>query len=191
MTMTKRNVVLEALAFRQPHYVPWAWDMTKVCQQRLQAFLGKDDLAGFVGSHFLDVGSRKRRFAQAIPNGYRDAYGVLFDTSVDQDIGTPCNWPLQDPSDLDAYQWPDPDREGWFDGIDSQLAAHPDRFTRYKIGFSLYERAWTMRGMTDLLTDMIEEPEFVEKAARRDCRAQPQTNPPGAGPGRRCGLFRG
>lgn len=68
-----------------------------------------------------------------------------------------------DPSDLDAYQWPDPDREGWFDGIDSQLAAHPDRFTRYKIGFSLYERAWTMRGMTDLLTDMIEEPEFVKR----------------------------
>jgi hypothetical protein len=42
--MTKREVVLEALAFRPPPYVPWAWDMTKDCQKRLRAFLDKDDL---------------------------------------------------------------------------------------------------------------------------------------------------
>jgi uroporphyrinogen decarboxylase len=32
----------------------------------------------------------------------------------------------------------------------------------YALGFSLYERAWTMRGMDNLLMDMIERPEFVE-----------------------------
>jgi uroporphyrinogen decarboxylase len=160
---TKRDVVLEALAFRPPPYVPWAWDMTQVCQQRLAAHLGTDDLTGFVGSHFLDVGSRKRRFAEQHPSGYRDAYGVVFDTSVDKDIGTPCDWPLKEPHDLDRYQWPDPKNEAWYAGIAEQLAAHPDRFSRYKLGFSLYERAWTMRGMTDLLMDMIERPEFVER----------------------------
>jgi uroporphyrinogen decarboxylase len=161
--MTKRDVVLETLAFRPPPYVPWAWDMTKVCQRRLQDYLGQDDLTNFIGSHFLDVGSRKRRFAQPLPAGYRDAYGVVFDTSVDEDIGAPCDWPLKDPRDLDAYQWPDADRAGWYEGLGAQLAANADRFTRYKLGFSLYERAWTMRGMTDLLTDMIERPEFVGK----------------------------
>jgi len=160
---TKRDVVLEALAFRPPPYVPWAWDMTKACQQRLADYLGTDDLSGFVGSHFLDVGSPKRRFAGPHPNGYRDAYGVVFDTSLDKDIGTPCDWPLKDPHDLERYQWPDPNNDAWYAGIPEQLAAHPDRFSRYKLGFSLYERAWTMRGMTDLLMDMIERPEFVER----------------------------
>ena len=63
-TITKREVVLEALAFRPPPYVPWAWDMTKDCQQRLRVHLGADDLTGFIGSHFLDVGSPQRRFAE-------------------------------------------------------------------------------------------------------------------------------
>ena len=161
--VTKREIVLEALAFRPPPYVPWAWDMTQACQQRLAAHLGSEDLSGFIGSHFLDVGSRKRRFAQPHPCGYRDAYGVVFDTSVDKDIGTPCDWPLKDPRDLDRYQWPDANNEAWYEGIAGQLAAHPDLFSRYRLGFSLYERAWTMRGMTDLLMDMIERPEFVER----------------------------
>ena len=163
MTVTKREVVLEALAFRPPPYVPWAWDMTKACQQRLGEYLGTQDLSGFIGSHFLDVGSTKRRFAEPHPDGYRDAYGVVFDTSLDKDIGTPCDWPLKDPSDLERYRWPDPNNDAWYAGIPEQLAAHPDRFTRYRLGFSLYERAWTMRGMTDLLMDMIERPEFVER----------------------------
>ena len=89
-TMTKREVVLEALAFRPPPYVPWAWEMTKACQQRLRDHLGADDLTGFIGSHFLDVGSPQRRFAEVHDGWYRDSYGVVFDTSVDKDIGTPC-----------------------------------------------------------------------------------------------------
>ena len=160
---TKCYVVLEALAFRPPPYVPWAWDMTKACQQRLGDYLGTEDLTSFIGSHFLDVGSPQRRFAEPHPNGYRDAYGVVFDTSVDKDIGTPCDWPLKTPGDLARYQWPDPNNAAWYEGIAERLAAHPDRFSRYRLGFSLYERAWTMRGMTDLLMDMIERPEFVEQ----------------------------
>ena len=160
---TMKDVVLEALAFRPPPYVPWAWDVTKPCQQRLADHLGTADLSGFIGSHFLDVGSARRRFAEPHASGYRDAYGVVFDTSVDKDIGTPCDWPLKDPRELERYVWPDPNQEAWYAGIPEQLAAHPDRFSRYKLGFSLYERAWTMRGMTDLLMDMIERPEFVER----------------------------
>jgi uroporphyrinogen decarboxylase len=111
----------------------------------------------------ISWGSPKRRFAQPHPRGYRDSYGVVFDTSVDKDIGTPCDWPLKEPRDLDRYQWPNPDNDAWYADIASQLAANPDRFSRYRLGFSLYERAWTMRGMTDLLMDMVERPEFVER----------------------------
>jgi len=161
--MTKREVVLEALAFRAPPYVPWAWDMTRACQERLSNFLGVDDLTGFIGTHFLDVGSPQRRFADVHDGWYRDAYGVAFDTSVDKDIGTPCDWPLKNPRDLERYEWPDAGNQAWYEKIPAQLAAHPDRFSRYKLGFSLYERAWTMRGMSELLMDMVERSEFVER----------------------------
>ena len=43
------------------------------------------------------------------------------------------------------------------------LAAHADRFRYVSIGFSLFERAWTLRGMEQLLIDMLEAPEFVDE----------------------------
>jgi uroporphyrinogen decarboxylase len=90
-----------------------------------------------------------------------DAFGVVWDRTIDADIGTPCEWPIKAPADLDRYEWPDDSR--WYDGIPAALAAHKDLFNTYSIGFSLYERAWTMRGMDALLMDMIERPEFVER----------------------------
>ena len=43
------------------------------------------------------------------------------------------------------------------------LAAHADRFRYVSIAFSLFERAWTLRGMEQLLMDMLEAPEFVDE----------------------------
>ncbi len=161
--MTKREVVLEALAFRPVQYVPWAWDIMIEADENLKAHLGADDSAEFIDSHFLELGSRVGHFEPIDADHVRDIYGVLWDRSVDKDIGTPKDWPIKKPEDLDSYDWPDLSLDHWYEGIPEQMAAHPDQFSRFLIGFSLYERSWTMRGMTDLLMDMIERPEFVEK----------------------------
>ena len=41
------------------------------------------------------------------------------------------------------------------------VAKYPDRFRVFQIGFSLYERAWTLRGMETLLADFYEHPDFL------------------------------
>jgi len=161
--MTKREVVVEALEFRRPPYVPWAWSVTQQCAETLKAHLRTDSLAGFIGSHFLDVGSEIGRFEKVGQDRYRDVYGVVWDRTVDKDIGTPLDWPIRRPEDLAHYAWPDPRDDAWYAGIEQKLAARPELFSRFLIGFSLYERAWTMRGMTELLMDMVSRPEFVEK----------------------------
>lgn len=161
--MTKRDIVIDALEFRRPAYVPWAWDMTHQCAERCREHLGADDLSAFIGSHFLDVGATIGRFEPIDAGHVRDTYGVLWDRTIDKDIGTPCDWPIKQPRDLDRYEWPDPNNDAWYAGIPERIAAHPDLFSRYTVGFSLYERAWTMRGMDNLLMDMVERPEFVEE----------------------------
>jgi len=161
--MTKREVVIDALGFRAPAYVPWAWDMTEQCRQRLTEHLGVDDPTEFIGSHVLPLGADIGRFEDLGGDRFRDAYGVVWDRSVDRDIGTPLDWPICRPADLDGYDWPDPTRFDWFDEIDGLIAERGDLFRCYRIGFSLYERAWTMRGMPDLLMDMVERPEFVDE----------------------------
>ncbi len=161
--MTKREVVIEALEFRRPPYVPWAWGMTRRCAERMKRYLATDDLGGFLDSHFVDVDSAIGRFATVDKNRVRDTYGVVWDRTVDKDIGIPSDWPIRKPEDLKSYQWPDAADDSWYADIPQRLAAHPELFSRYDLSFSLYERAWTMRGMTELLMDMVERPEFVEQ----------------------------
>jgi len=161
--MTKREVVIDALGFRSPEYVPWAWEMTIECRSRLQRHLGTNELEGFVDSHFLDLAAETGPIERIDENHVRDIYGVLWDQTVDKDIGVPCDWPIKRPRDLGGYEWPDANNDEWYAGIAPRIASRPDTFNRYLLGFSLYERAWTMRGMTELLTDMLERPEFVEE----------------------------
>jgi uroporphyrinogen decarboxylase len=164
---TKREVVIEALSFRTPPYVPWAWEMTERCAARLRAHLGVDDLDPFMESHFFNVEPVNGRFEKVDETHVRDTYGVIWDRSVDKDIGVPVDWPIKAPEDLRRYQWPDVTRDDWFAGVGRAYDEHGDLFRRYLVGFSLYERAWTMRGMTDLLMDMVARPEFVEELLDR------------------------
>ena len=161
--MTKRDVIIDAMEFRRPAYVPWQIGLTIDCADRLKKHLGTDDLSEFLDDHFVDVGSEIGQFEVVDKTHVRDRYGVLWDRSIDQDIGTPEDWPIKEPEDLDAYEWPDATDESWYAGCAETLTAHPDRLSRYAIGFSLYERAWTMRWMTNLLMDTVERPEWVEK----------------------------
>lgn len=162
--MTKRDVVLDALGFRRPAYVPWAWGPTKDCAARLKKYLGKEDLTDWIDSHFAGFGREYGRFFPADRPGHvRDIYGVLWDRTVDKDIGTPVEWPIRRPEDLNSYRWPDPADECWYAGIAEGVRRKSHLFRRYELGFSLYERAWTMRGMSDLLMDMVERPAFIER----------------------------
>ncbi|KKK77034.1 hypothetical protein LCGC14_2857660, partial [marine sediment metagenome] len=161
--MTKRDAVIDALKFRRPAYVPWEVSLTIDCRGRLADHLGTDDLSEFLDGHFLELGSDIGRFEPVDEDHVRDLYGVLWDRSVDKDIGTPVDWPIKTPADLDGYQWPDATDDSWYEGMPEMLAACPGRFSRFPVGFSLYERAWTMRGMSALLMDMVERPEFVDR----------------------------
>jgi uroporphyrinogen decarboxylase len=137
--------------------------MTIDCEERYRRETGAGDLEEIYRNHFVDLGAAVGRWTPAGPGRVRDAYGVLWDRTVDKDIGTPCDWPIRRPEDLDGYAWPDASDDSWYAGAAERAARHPRRFRIYSIGFSLFERAWTMRGMTELLMDMIERPEFVER----------------------------
>ncbi|MBN2581773.1 MAG: uroporphyrinogen-III decarboxylase-like protein [Planctomycetes bacterium] len=161
--MDRRQTVIDALEFRRPAYVPWQWSPTQTCAERLRSYLGVGDLSGFLGDHFCICGASIGRFEPVDDDHVRDVYGVVWDRSVDKDIGVPADWPIREPQDLDRYRWPDAADSAWYADIPAALARRGDRFTVYALGFSLYERAWTMRGMVELLGDMIGRPEFVER----------------------------
>ncbi|MCE9614831.1 MAG: uroporphyrinogen-III decarboxylase-like protein [Lentisphaerae bacterium] len=162
--MTPREVVIAALDGKSPPYVPWSFRFTGEPRATLCRHYGVEDadLEATVGNHIVELGSDIGFFDDLGNDLHRDVFGVVWDRSVDKDIGTVCDHPLKDAS-LDGYTWPDPLDDRFFAGIAEKNRRQPGCFRLFCLGFSLFERAWTLRGMENLMMDFIESPEFVQE----------------------------
>jgi uroporphyrinogen decarboxylase len=92
---------------------------------------------------------------------FEDEWRVRWDRSVDKDIGVPLNRVL-DRRDLSRLRVPDADDPARFEHFDPVLEANSGRYRVVKISRCLFERAWSLRGMEELLVDFVEDPGFVE-----------------------------
>ncbi len=160
--MSKREVVRTVLEGRRPSYVPWSIGFTKEAKAKLQRHYGCDDIEGPLENHLLRFGNDTGFFEDLGGERFRDVFGVVWDRSIDKDIGNVQGQVLSEPT-LTGYEFPDPLNEHFFPDIPSKIERYPDRFRVFKIGFSLYERAWTLRGLESLLMDFIEHPGFVHE----------------------------
>lgn len=166
--MTKREVIKMVLDGKKPPYVPWSFKFTQEPKEQLQAYYGVEDLDPILGNHILQLGNDIGFFDYLGDNRYRDVFGVVWDRSIDKDIGDVKTIVLPEPS-LKGYTFPNPLDPRFFDNIESEISAKPDMFRCFQIGFSLYERAWTMRGMENLLMDFILNPDFVHELLDAIC----------------------
>lgn len=85
---------------------------------------------------------------------------MIWDRSIDKDIGNPKNCVLPKPTPK-GYDFPDPLDPRFFADIPARIERQGDRFRVFQIGFSLWERAWTMRGWENLMMDFHDHPGFV------------------------------
>jgi len=157
---TKRQIIRDVLDGHKPPYVPWSLGFTHEAEAKLQAHYGVQDLEPCLQNHIIYLGNSIGFFEDLGEQRVRDGFGVVWDRSVDKDIGVVANQVLPEPT-LSGYSFPDPTDPGYFADISSQIERYGDRFRLFAIGFSLYERAWTLRGMQALLMDFIEHPGFV------------------------------
>ena len=160
--MIRREVVKIALAGKEPPYVPWSFSFTHEAEEKLQEHYGTRELEEVLGNHLLGLGNAIGFFEEIGEDCVQDAFGVVWDRSVDRDIGIVSGCVLPEPT-LKGYEFPDPLDERFFRDIPEQIEARGDRFRVYQIGFSLYERAWTMRGMEKLMIDFYDHPDFVRE----------------------------
>jgi uroporphyrinogen decarboxylase len=160
--MTKRDVVRAVLEGERPPYVPWSFSFTQEAHATLAGHYGGEDLETVLHNHLLCLGNAIGFFEDMGGQRFRDVFGVVWDRTVDKDIGIVCEPVLPEPT-LTGYRFPDPTDERFFADIPERLARYGDRFRVFQIGFSLYERAWTMRGMENLMLDFLTSPGFVHE----------------------------
>ena len=160
--MTPREIVKETIAFRRPPYVPWSFGFTQEAREKLEEHFGTKDLEPILQNHLVGLGSGIGFFESLGNNWHRDVFGVTWDRSIDKDIGNVTGQVLPEPT-LKGYQFPDPRDPRFFADIPEKLDRYADRYRVFSIGFSLFERAWTLRGLEPLYMDFMENPDFVHE----------------------------
>jgi uroporphyrinogen decarboxylase len=160
--MTKREVMRTVLDGGRPPYVPWSMGFTKEAKEKLQEHYACCDVEGPLENHILKLGRDIGLFTDLGNDRVKDMFGIVWDRSVDKDIGKVEGCVLPEPS-LAGYTFPDPCDPRLFDDIPTKIAQFPDRFRVFQVGFSLYERAWALRGMENLMMDFLDHPAFVHE----------------------------
>lgn len=160
--MTERETIRMVVEGERPPYVPWHFSLTQEARAKLVEYYHTDDLDSALGNHFLRLGSDIGFFEDLGRDQYRDVFGVVWDRSIDKDIGNVANCLLPEPS-MDGFAFPDPLDDRFFSEIPLKMERWGNRFRIFDIGFSLYERAWTLRGMENLMMDFYDHPDFVHK----------------------------
>jgi len=85
--MLKREVIRCVLEGDRPPYVPWSCGFTKEAKARLQAYYGQEDIETPLQNHILKLGSDIGFFTDLGNERVRDVFGVVWDRSIDKDIG--------------------------------------------------------------------------------------------------------
>lgn len=164
--MDKREVIKTVLDGKKPPYVPWSFKFTDEPLKMLQEHYNEPDLDLVLGNHILNLGSDIGFFQEIEKDMFKDVFGVVWDRSVDKDIGIPREDIIEAPS-MEGYEFPDPLDPRFFANIEPEIEKKPDLFRVFQIGFSLYERAWSLRGTENLLMDFMINPDFVKEIFAR------------------------
>jgi uroporphyrinogen decarboxylase len=160
--MTKREIIRMVLEGERPPYVPWSMGFTMEAKTKLLDHYGCDDVEVPLDNHLVKLGHDIGFFESLGDDRYRDLFGVTWDRTIDKDIGNVEGQVLSEPT-LEGYELPDPHDHRFFDDTQDRIDRFPDRFRVFQIGFSLYERAWTLRGLENLMMDFCDHPAFVHE----------------------------
>ena len=162
--MNNRERVLAALNHRQPDRTPYNIGFTQVAHARMADYCGDPRFEDKLGNClFITTSEPADGWREVAPDIWEDQFGVRWNRAVDKDIGVVCNQ-LVTPETLDELQLPDPDERSRYARYPELVAARrQDHFVVVELGFSLFERAWTLAGMENLLMWMVEDKPLVHK----------------------------
>jgi len=164
--MTRKERVWKTVRHEPTDLIPWQVDFTQQEHDRVAAWLNDAQFEPKIGGHIERAtfsgpwGPETER-----PGFFRDDFGVVWNkTGVDRDIGMMDELRIKEP-DLSRtdYRFPEVDEAVARERFRFLVENGNDTFKIGRISMALYERAWSLRGMENLLCDMLQEPAFVDE----------------------------
>ena len=132
---------------------------------RLQEYFGVKDVGEAVGNYLVSFspGPGQGFQPKQLPgNLYSDEFGCFWQATK-TNIGQVADHPLKIAS-LDGYAFPEAGDSYRIKGLQEMISKHSDKYLVANVeNHTLLERAFNLRGMSDLMTDMYDHPGFVEE----------------------------
>jgi len=135
MGMTSLEVVKRAIHFQGPDRLPIRF-----------ASLGIDDTHS-VGTNAIGTGDRAQRQTY-------DEWHCLWVRSEMANMGQVRGHPLEDWEAIETYRWPDPDDPAYYAGMEERFAGSENKYVTTGIFMLLFERMHSLRGMSNVLTEL-------------------------------------
>jgi len=168
--MNKKQRVINSLNHKSSDIIPYHVEFTIEERKKMVKFLGDENFIDKIDNHLHRVTWNDINFELPDKKGhFRDFFGVVWNRSgVDKDIGVIDN-PIFKEANINMYQFPNIDINIAHTLIEKELRSKEDYFLIGNIGFSLFERAWSLRGFQSLLMDMALNPKFVHELLDKIC----------------------
>jgi uroporphyrinogen decarboxylase len=156
--MNNRDLVIDTLHHVERDTVPYQLDLSGDMRQKVSDELGEEFFGTIDNCLALE---NNEEFVQLNAHRKQDAFGVIWLMDQVGDFGVVDNCLIPEP-DVNLYRFPSPNEKLIRRKCECLVEAKQrGKFAMYTIGFSLYERAWSLRGIENLLMDMVAEPTFV------------------------------
>ena len=168
--MTKRERVIMALNHMETDFAPYHVDFTHQEYEKVAAYLNNPNFVNEIGSHI--TGAYYSGYPEEIegrPGFFRDDFSVVWDrTGADRDIGVVEKYLIED-FETDFVKLPDPPIDRIRKDYESLMQYKGDMFAMGSIGFSMFERAWSLCSMENILVGMLLNPDELHKLLDEIC----------------------
>jgi uroporphyrinogen decarboxylase len=137
MKVTSYEIVRRAIEFRRPTRLPVRFDE-----------LGLSDVHDLVWNQF-------RPFDSTSDFPARDEWGCVWERTEVNNMGQVKGHPLTDIKNLRDFEWPDPNSQRFYEGMEQQLEGSEEKYVLTGIFMGLFERIHALRGFENTLTDLL------------------------------------
>ncbi len=156
-SISMRQRVIDAINHKQTDITPWQIDLTGAFVKANGGHFSSNAHA-YLGNHLY---MQKYKNNVKLGNGQeKDIFGVTWTKLPEDDIGIVSGFPLHH-KPLSAYTMPAM-QKSFLTALCTNLCADDTgRFRMFALTMLYYERAWSLRGMEDMLVDMYLNESFT------------------------------
>lgn len=157
--MNCKDRIIKTINHQETDIVPYSILFTPDEKEKMAAYYHDSFFEDKIGNHlaYLDIRPPKLEIR---PVFYRDEFGVVWNRTKDRELGVVDEY-LLNSDNIDTFIFPNPADPVRYENCEKLINQYKDSFIVAKYAHSLFERAWMLYGMENLMTDMILNPGTV------------------------------